>query len=139
MELKHCKKREGFTLVEVILAAMILSMSVLAIGAVNTRSIIQTRLNRQYETAASLANRQLSLMDYIGIDNFLKAGKTEGKTEYVGMSFDWQVVTELQTTGLYLVTVKISWLEGRKTYSVAVQTMLKSTEELTEIEVGTSS
>jgi len=139
MELKRCKKREGFTLVEVILAAMILSMSVLAIGAVNTRSIIQTRLNRQYETAASLANRQLSLMDYIGIDNFLKAGKTEGKTEYVGMSFDWQVVTELQTTGLYLVTVKISWLEGRKTYSVAVQTMLKSTEELTEIEAGTSS
>ena len=138
MELKHRKKRKGFTLVEVILAAMILSMSVLAIGAVNTRSIIQTRLNRQYETAASLANKQLSLIDYIGIDNFLKAGKTEGKIEYVGMSFDWQVATELQATSLYLVTVKISWLEGRKTYSVVVQTMMKTAANLTEIEAGTS-
>ena len=138
MEIEHAKNCKGFTLIELILAAMILCMSVLAIGAVNTRSVVETRLNRQYEMATSLANRQLSVIDYIGIDDFLKAGKTQGQIAYVGMSFNWQVACELKTTGLYLVTVEISWLEGSKTYNVVVQTMMKTTSNLTEIDATNS-
>jgi hypothetical protein len=33
-----------------------------------------TRLNRQYETAATLLDRQLTMIDYLGVEEFI-AGK----------------------------------------------------------------
>ena len=57
MKLKQTKK--GFTLIETIVASTILCGSVLTISAICSRALNNTRLNRQYETALSLADRRL--------------------------------------------------------------------------------
>ncbi len=62
------KNARGFTLVEVIAASIILCGVVMIAGAIGTRSLVGARLDRRYEAAASLADKQLSLIEYVGID-----------------------------------------------------------------------
>jgi len=118
-------KRGGFNLVEALVATMILSSSVLTLGAIGTNALSSTRLHRHYETAASLIDKQLSLIDYMGIDEFIEAGQMEGIIEEYDPAYQWSVTTEYQgTDDLYLVSITMTWLEGKRPYSVVAQTML---------------
>jgi hypothetical protein len=115
----------GFNLVEALVATVILSGAVLTLGAIGTNALSSTRLHRHYEAAAALIDRQLSLIDYMGIDQFVQAGQTEGVVEEGEPAFRWSVATEYQgTDNLYLVSLTVTWLEGSRPYSVVAQTML---------------
>ncbi len=119
------KRKSGFTLVETIVASTILCGAVLTIGAICSRSLTGTRLNRRYETALTLIDRQLSLIDYVGIDEFIAIGQMEGNFENYAPGYSWSVVTQYEDIdSLYLVTITVSWLEHNRPYSVTVETML---------------
>ena len=118
-------KYGGFNLVETLVAGMILSGAVLTLGAISTNALTGTRLNRHYEVAASLVERQLTLIDFAGIDEFIEAGQMEGLFEEFDPGYRWEVTTEYEgTDSLYLVTITVSWMEGKRPYSMTVQTML---------------
>jgi prepilin-type N-terminal cleavage/methylation domain-containing protein len=127
------RKTKGFTLVEVIAASVILCGAVMLVGRVGTQAMTGTKLNRRYEMAASLADRQLSLIDYLGIDAFIEAGESEGESEDFGYTFHWQVVTEYQELdSLFLVRITVTWAEGRRPYSVTVDTMFDGVTPMEE-------
>src|SRR5512142_1299310 len=88
----------GFNLVEALVATMILSGAVLTFGAISTNALSSTRLHRHYEGAAALIDKQLSLIDYMGIDAFIQAGQTEGIVEETEPAYRWVVSTEYQGT-----------------------------------------
>jgi len=116
---------KGFNLVETIVASVILSGAVLTVGAISTRSLTGTRLNRQYEIAASIIDKQLTLIDYIGIDEFIELGQMEGMVEEFEPGYHWEIVTEYQEIdSLYLVTITVTWMEQNRPCSVTVDTML---------------
>ena len=126
------KKREGFTLVEVIASSIILCGAVMIVGAIGTQALTGTHLNRRYEAAASLADKQLSLIDYIGIDSIVKMGQLEGEYEEAGCTYNWSINTEYQEIdGLYLVTLTIGWVDRNHPYSISIDTMLNG-ETLSE-------
>ena len=128
----------GFNLVEALVATMILSGAVLTLGAISTNALSSTRLHRHYEMAAAVVDKQLSLIDYVGIDAFLQAGQTEGIVEDQEPAFRWSVTTEYQgTDGLYLIAITVSWLEGNRPYNVTVQTMLDGSTSGTSTGTGT--
>ena len=115
---------QGFTLVEVIAASVILSGAVMLVGTIGTQAMIGTGLNRRHEMAASLIDKQLRLIDYIGIDSFIESGETEGDSEDFGFALHWQVETEDQEIySLYLVRITVTWVERNRPYSVTVDTM----------------
>jgi len=127
----------GFNLVEALVATMILSGAVLTLGAISTNALSSTRLHRHYEMAAAVVDKQLSLIDYVGIDAFLQAGQTEGIVEDQEPAFHWSVTTEYQgTDGLYLIAITVSWLEGNRPYNVTVQTMLDGSTSGTSPDMG---
>ena len=133
-------KYGGFNLVEALVATMILSASVLTLGAIGTNALSSTRLHRHYETAAALIDRQLSLIDYLGIDQFIEAGQTEGIIEEFEPGYQWSVTTEYQgTDDLYLVAITMTWLEGKRPHSVVVHTMLNGVSSAGSTSVGTES
>ena len=122
------RKTRGFTLVEVIAASVILCGAVMIVGSIATRALIGTRLNRRYETAASLADKQLSLIDYVGIDAASELGQLEGDIEEFGDSYHWQIEMEYQEIdSLYLVRATVSWVEANRPYSLSVDTMFDGT------------
>lgn len=129
------RNKRGFTLVETITASVILCGAVLAVGAISTRSLGETRLNRQYEVAAALADRQLTMIDHIGVEVFIDSGQTEGDFEEFEPGYHWKVVTESQAIdNLYLVNITVSWVELKRPYSISVDTMLNGTGMLVEAE-----
>jgi Tfp pilus assembly protein PilV len=128
----------GFNLVEALVATMILSGAVLTLGAISTNALSGTRLHRHYEMAAALVDKQLNLIDYMGIDSFLEAGQTEGIVDDMEPVFRWSVATEYQgTDDLYLVALTVTWLEGNRPYSVTVQTMLNGANSGTALSTST--
>ncbi len=125
------KRKNGFTLVETILATVILCGAVLAFGAVSTRALSYTRLNRQYETAMSLADRQLTLIDYVGLETFLSYDKKSGEFEGTEPVYTWQVsVKESYIRDLYDVGIRVNWIERQREYSVYVETRMNAGEQI---------
>lgn len=123
---KH--RKQGFTLVEVIASSVILCAAVMIVGSIATRALIGTRLNRRYETAASLADKQLGLIDYVGIDAVSELGEMEGELEEAGDTYQWRIETEYQEIdNLYLVTATVNWVEANRPYSLIVDTMFDGT------------
>ena len=122
------RRARGFTLVEVIAASVILCGAVMLVGRVGTQAMTGTKLNRRYEMAASVVDRQLTLIDYIGIDAFIEAAEFEGVSEDLGYTFQWEVQTEyLEIDSLYSVKIRVVWAEGKRPYSITVQTMFDGT------------
>jgi prepilin-type N-terminal cleavage/methylation domain-containing protein len=130
------QNKKGFSLIETLVASAILSGAVLTLGAISTMSVSGTRLNRRYEVAASLIDKQLSLIDFIGIDEFIELGQMEGVFEGYEPTYHWEVVTEYQEIdSLYLVTITVSWIDGNRPYSISVDTMLDGVSVYIEVEV----
>jgi prepilin-type N-terminal cleavage/methylation domain-containing protein len=135
MRTRTKRNKRGFTLVEMIAASSILSVAVLTLVAITTQSLTGTRLNRQYEIAASIIERQLSLLDYIGIDEFIELGRAEGIVEDFEPGYHWEATTEYQgIDSLYLVTITVTWIERNRPYSVSVQTRLNGMSTYVEAE-----
>ena len=129
------KNNKGFSLVETLVASAILSGAVLTIGAISTVAVRGTRLNRRYETAAALLDKQLNMIDYMGIDEFIDLGHMEGVFEGYE-DYHWEVITEYQDIdSLYLVTITVSWVEGNRPYSITVDTMLDGVSVYIEVEL----
>ena len=135
MRIRTKRNKRGFTLVEMIAASSILSGAVLVLVAITTRSMTGTRLNRQYETAASIIEKQLSLLDYVGIDEFIELGRADGVVEDLEPGYHWEATTEYQgIDSLYLVTITVTWMERNRPYSVSVQTRLNGMSTYVEAE-----
>ena len=133
-------KHHGFNLVETLVAGMILSGAVLTLGAISTNALTDVRLNRHYEVAAALIERQLTFIDYLGVDEFVEAGQMEGVFEEFEPGYQWQVSTEYQgTDNLYLVTITMSWLERTRPHNITIQTMLNGTGGVLGTGTGTTS
>ncbi len=125
-------KTKGFTLVEVVASSIILCGAVMIVGAIGTQALTGTHLNRRYEAAASLVDKQLSLIDYIGIDEIVEMGQSEGENDDSGYVYNWKIDTEYQEIdSLYLVTLTVSWVDRNRPYSISVDTMLNG-ETLSE-------
>jgi uncharacterized membrane protein YgcG len=140
MMTRKITSNRGFSLVETLVAGAILSGTVLVVIAASTISMSTTRLNRQYETAASLIDKQLSLIDFIGIDDFIDAGTLQGDFEGYEPAYHWIAETEYQDIdSLYLVTITVAWMDRNRPYSLTVETMLDgvSTYVETATETGT--
>ncbi len=124
----HSRAYRGFSLIETIVATVILSGAVVALGGISTNVLQQSRLNRHYETAAAVMERQLTLVDVAGIDSFTESQGLEGVYDEAEPGYRWNVETEYKgIDDLYLVTISVEWLEGRKPYRLVAQTMLNGT------------
>ncbi len=131
-------KTKGFTLVEVVASSVILCGAVMIVGAIGTQALTGTHLNRRYEMAASLVDKQLSLIDYIGIDSIVEMGQSEGDLEDSGYEYHWKIDTEYQEIdSLYLVTLTVSWTDRNRPYSISVDTMLDGETLPEESSAGT--
>jgi type II secretory pathway pseudopilin PulG len=133
--MKINRSKTGFTLIETVLASIVLCGAVLALGAISTRSLSQAKLNRQFETAIACAERQLALVDYMGIDDFIDSGRMEGDYEEFERRYYWNITTKShEIENLYIVNITVSWVERNHPYSISVDTMFSGTVESIETE-----
>jgi len=113
-------KQKAFTLIEAVVAAVILSSAIIAYCAITTRSTNQVQLNRQREIAWQLLDRQLVTIAQAGIDEFIQQGKTEGLIEAHDIEFVWQAQLEPQDLGnLYALQLTLHWPHQGKNLKIS--------------------
>ncbi len=123
------RNRTGFTLAETLAASTILCGAVVTIAAISSQSMRSTKSNRQYEKAVLLAEQQMCMVDYIGIDDFAELGQAQGVFEGQEVEYSWAMTVQyLEIDGLYLVSLTVGWMDGVHPQSVTVQTMLNGTD-----------
>ncbi|MCK5270969.1 MAG: prepilin-type N-terminal cleavage/methylation domain-containing protein [Sedimentisphaerales bacterium] len=128
----HSYHRNGFTLIEALVACVVLSAAVVTISGISTRCLNQTRLNMEYEQAWQALDQQLKIIDMMGIEEFIRQGVMEGDIENEGEGdnqdqsrYHWDVQTESEEIdNLYLVKLTIRWNSDNKVRSVAAMTLL---------------
>jgi len=122
--------RNGFTLVEALVACVVLSAAVVTISGISTRCLNQTRLNMEYEQAWQALDQQLKIIDVMGVEEFILQGVTEGDIEGEGDEQDqsryhWDVQTEREEIdNLYRVRLTVRWNSDNKVRSVSAMTLL---------------
>ncbi len=130
MKTRTKKIKRAFTLIEAIVSSVILCGTVMAVSAISVRNMSTAGLNRHYESALGCIDRQLTLIDYMGIDAFIEAGETSGEITDIEPGYYWQVVAEQDQFGnLYHVTITVNWIDGNRPYSISIDTRLAGREE----------
>ena len=126
------KKYKGFSLVEMLASATVLGLAVVVICTIGSRGISGMKRNREYELAYDLADRQLTLIDYMGIEEFLELRQMSGRfneEEQGGIEYSWQAAVEDgPLDNIYLLSVTVSWGSGNTGRKVSVVTMLNGEE-----------
>jgi hypothetical protein len=136
---EHRTRRNAFSLIETVVATLILSGAVVTLGAISTNVLRQGTVNRHYETAASVIERQFTTIDTLGIDAFIESGQLEGIYDQEEPGYKWSVETKFKNVDdLYLVTMTVQWMEGAKPYKLAAQTMLNGTNGVSSSSTTTS-
>lgn len=126
--MRNLHTQYGFNLLETLVASMILSGTVVTVGALSTRALQGITRHQQYETAVQLADRQLRLVDYMGVDQFLEQGQTEGMMEEPAPGYHWSMDIESLDFGLlYSVTVTLTWADRGTPRQLSIGTRLNGT------------
>ena len=116
--------RSGFTLIEVLAASLLLALGVATICGISSRAMSQASVDQSIESAWRVIDRQLTLIDAMGIDTFVLQNETEGMEAYLGKNYYWSaVVQEEALDQLYIVTLIVSWRDGARPRQVSSSTM----------------
>ena len=75
--------------------------------------------------AASLIDRQMTLIDCMGIDAFVESGQTQGEFGDMAPDYSWTLFTEsLGIDSLYEVTLTVTWPDRGGVKSLSATTRL---------------
>ncbi|MFA0732568.1 MAG: hypothetical protein LKKZDAJK_000721 [Candidatus Fervidibacter sp.] len=117
----------GFTLVELVIAFVLLAMGIVAILELVGQSALNARLARNRTQAALLAQQR---MEELLSQPDLQPGVSEGDFGDRFPQFRWRTQveqvsgsTDPSQTPLYRLTVVVEWQEGTRTQSVQLDTL----------------
>jgi prepilin-type N-terminal cleavage/methylation domain-containing protein len=128
-------RNKGFSLIEMIVASIILSLAVVSICAVSTKSMTSVRSNRDHETAWDLLDRQFTFIDYMGIEEFINEGQMSGQfgDNESDVTHYWSAKCEEGDYDyLYNLQLTISWGPENAMRSISASTVLNGTGSLIE-------
>lgn len=123
--MKFKSNRRSFTLIETIAATLLLGLSVVVLAGISVNSLRAARSIMINEQAWDLADRQLTMVDFIGVRNYLLNGPAKGTFEGEGAAFGWTLkISETTLDFLYDVTVTVDWMEQQRHKQIEAQTRL---------------
>ena len=118
------KSEEGFTLIETIVALVVLSVGLVALAGLQISTIRGNTLSKRMTTAVSIANarvEQIKNMPYADI-------QSESSTQVIesNMNFTRQVTVanDNPLTNTKTVNVTVTWKNGSKSYTVPISTVI---------------
>jgi len=119
--------KRAFTLVEALVATIILAGGVVSVSALNSRCLRRTLLNQQLDRAWQLMDHQLTLIDAMGIETFIEQRINQGEMNDENLIYTWEVVIDVhEIEGLYPVTMTISWFRGDQPKMITASTCFYS-------------
>lgn len=124
--MKQCKqyRNGGFSLLEALLAAMLLGMAVVALCGVSNHALVQVMQNSDDEIAWMVLDKELTRIGYVGIDTVIMGGVTEGVNDDFDTPYNWQIAiaSVLEYDYLHKVTMSVTWQVGKRQKTISTST-----------------
>lgn len=116
------KKISGFTLIEVLVALIILSFSLLALAGLMVTTTKNNSFGSHLTEAATFAQDKLEELRALRWDNINEGANTDQKVSSTGIDYtrNWNVVTN---GSLKTITITINW-NDRTAHSIRVTSVL---------------
>jgi prepilin-type N-terminal cleavage/methylation domain-containing protein len=128
--------RKGFSLIEVLAAAVLLGSGIVALSSMSNKSVTAVQKNREYELAWDILDRQMAVVDCMGVDAFAEMKELEGQIgdEESGQTvYYWQMDIDYGPYDtVYVVNLSLSWGEMAKEKTIRCSTILNGSSELLE-------
>jgi len=124
-----CAVRKGLTLIEVLLAVLMLSTGLVVLLTSASRCLAVMKIARDYQTAQwALA---LGELDYpLSVTNDVKELEVEPFTYPNGLTFSREVEDDEDEDGLFVVRTRVSWpRRGRESQEETVRYVFQKIEE----------
>jgi type IV pilus assembly protein PilV len=114
----------GFTLIEIMIALVILSISLIALAGLQISAIRGNAFSKRMTTAVTIAEakiEQLKNMPYVNIQSEASAQLTQGN-----MNFTRQVVVTNNSpiANSKTVDVTVTWSDGSKSHTIPISTIV---------------
>jgi type IV pilus assembly protein PilV len=120
------KEREGFTLLEVLIAMLILSVGLLGMASLTVGIINGNKFSNDTTTATTLAQdrfEDIQIMDYSGVTSETKAVLSSPNDAY---KQEVTVTDGSPATGMKTVTIKVYWGgSSKEEHNVEIKTILR--------------
>jgi type IV pilus assembly protein PilV len=120
--LNSLKYSYGFTLIEVMVALVILSFSLLALAGLMVTTTKNNSFGSHVTEAATLAQDKLEELRAIRWDNIIEGANMDQKSSSTGINYtrNWNVVTN---GSLKTITITINW-NDRTSHSIRLTSVL---------------
>lgn len=120
-------RRRGFTIVECLLAGVILALFAATIATAVGQAATAARRSEDLRRAAGWLQEVMTRIDMVGPSLLLREGPMQGQLD---ARFSWSASIEPETLGdLYDVQVTIHWSTGKSTSSVVGYTQFQDPPE----------
>jgi prepilin-type N-terminal cleavage/methylation domain-containing protein len=120
--LKYLTKSDGFTLIEILVALIILSVSLLALAGLMVTTTKNNSFGGHMTEAATFAQDKLEELRAIRWENISEGGSTDQKGGSTGINYtrNWNVAT---SGVLKTITISINW-QDRTNHSIRLISVL---------------
>jgi len=129
-----CKRNKGFSLIEVLVAAGLLATATVTICSLGAKSLSALRIHQEYEKAWDVLDRQMVLLDQIGIQSLISNPNLSGiiSDQHSAMQWRWQAALELlEIEQLYSLTMTVEWVSENRVRRIQCDTRLRAATETT--------
>ena len=120
--MKYLAKSDGFTLIEILVALIILSVSLLALAGLMVTTTKNNSFGGHMTEAATFAQDKLEELRAIRWENISEGGSTDQKGGSTGINYtrNWNVAT---SGVLKTITISINW-QDRTNHSIRLTSVL---------------
>lgn len=121
----HARRPRAFALVDVIVAAVLLGVSLAVMLGIVGRAVTAQGDAHRLATAAMLADEQLNLVLAFGPDEYLRRFPASGQCEEPFADFAYELALTGGTDSTpFTASATIRWLTGARPQSLTIQTLI---------------
>lgn len=128
-------------MIEVLVAAGLLATATVTICALGAKSLSALRIHQEYEKAWDVLDRQMVLLDQIGVQSLISNPNLSGviNDQHSTMQWRWQASLEpMDIEQLYSLTMTVEWVSENRVRRVQCDTRLRAATETTSTTTSTT-
>ena len=115
---------EGFTLIEIMIALVILSIGLMALAGMQVSAIKGNAFSKRMTTAVSIAEQIIEQIKNMPYDNIQSQSSSQINQSDLNFTSQIIVANNSPVNNTKTVTVTVTWIDGSKAYTVPVSTVV---------------
>jgi type IV pilus assembly protein PilV len=114
----------GFTLIEILIALVILSIGLMALAGIQVSALKGNAFSKRMTTAVSIAEQMVEQIRNIPYDNIQSQSASQVSQSNINFTSQVAVTNDSPIVNTKTIHVTITWTDGLKTHTVPISTII---------------